>query len=77
VWVVGVDASGDKLWTEFDYTGPIALVFGGEHRGLRRLVREHCDAVVRLPMLGKVESLNISVTAGVVLYEVVRQRAPK
>jgi 23S rRNA (guanosine2251-2'-O)-methyltransferase len=75
VWVVGVDASGDKLWTEFDYTGPIALVFGGEHRGLRRLVREHCDAVVRLPMLGKVESLNISVTAGVVLYEVVRQRA--
>jgi len=75
VWVVGVDASGEKLWTEFDYTGPIALVFGGEHRGLRRLVREHCDVVVRLPMLGKVESLNISVTAGVVLYEVVRQRA--
>jgi 23S rRNA (guanosine2251-2'-O)-methyltransferase len=74
VWVVGVDASGEKLWTEFDYTGPIALVFGGEHRGLRRLVREHCDAVVRLPMLGRVESLNISVTAGVVLYEVVRQR---
>jgi 23S rRNA (guanosine2251-2'-O)-methyltransferase len=77
VWVVGVDASGEKLWTEFDYTGPIALVFGGEHRGLRRLVREHCDAVVRLPMLGKVESLNISVTAGVVLYEVVRQRAAR
>jgi 23S rRNA (guanosine2251-2'-O)-methyltransferase len=75
VWVVGVDASGEKLWTEFDYTGSIALVFGGEHRGLRRLVREHCDVVVRLPMLGKVESLNISVTAGVVLYEVVRQRA--
>jgi 23S rRNA (guanosine2251-2'-O)-methyltransferase len=77
VWVVGVDASGEKLWTEFDYTGPIALVFGGEHRGLRRLVREHCDAVVRLPMLGKVESLNISVTAGVVLYEVVRQRTAR
>jgi 23S rRNA (guanosine2251-2'-O)-methyltransferase len=75
IWVVGVDASGEKLWTEFDYTGPVALVFGGEHRGLRRLVRDHCDAVVRLPMLGKVESLNISVTAGVVLYEVVRQRS--
>ena len=74
VWVVGVDASGEKLWTEFDYTGPIAMVFGGEHRGLRRLVREHCDVVVRLPMLGKVESLNISVTAGVLLYEMVRQR---
>jgi len=75
IWIVGIDASGDKLWTDFDYTGPVALVFGGEHRGLRRLVREHCDVLVRLPMLGKVESLNISVTAGIVLYEVVRQRS--
>jgi 23S rRNA (guanosine2251-2'-O)-methyltransferase len=75
MWIVGIDASGDKLWTSFDYTGPVALVFGGEHRGLRRLVREHCDVLVRLPMLGKVESLNISVTAGIVLYEVVRQRS--
>jgi len=75
MWIVGIDASGDKLWTDFDYTGPVALVFGGEHRGLRRLVREHCDVLVRLPMLGKVESLNISVTAGIVLYEVVRQRS--
>jgi 23S rRNA (guanosine2251-2'-O)-methyltransferase len=74
LWIVGVDASGENLWTNFDYTGPVALVFGGEHRGLRRLVREHCDVLVRLPMLGKVESLNISVTAGIVLYEVVRQR---
>lgn len=74
IWVVGVDEEGEKLWTDFDYTGPVALVFGGEHRGLRRLVREHCDVVVRLPMLGKVSSLNVSVTAGVVLYEVVRQR---
>jgi 23S rRNA (guanosine2251-2'-O)-methyltransferase len=74
IWVVGVDAEGDKLWTQFDYTGPVALVFGGEHRGLRRLVREHCDVVVRLPMTGKVGALNVSVAAGVVLYEVVRQR---
>ena len=74
LWVVGVDEEGDRLWTDFDYTSPVALVFGGEHRGLRRLVREHCDVVVRLPMLGKVSSLNVSVTAGVVLYEVVRQR---
>ncbi|HET9943093.1 MAG TPA: 23S rRNA (guanosine(2251)-2'-O)-methyltransferase RlmB [Terriglobia bacterium] len=74
IWVVGVDEEGDRLWTEFDYTGPVALVFGGEHKGLRRLVREHCDVVVRLPMLGKVEALNVSVAAGVVLYEVVRQR---
>ena len=74
IWVAGVDEEGDRLWTDFDYTTPIALVFGGEHRGLRRLVREHCDVVVRLPMLGKVASLNVSVAAGVVLYEVVRQR---
>jgi 23S rRNA (guanosine2251-2'-O)-methyltransferase len=74
VWVVGVDPSGERFWTDFDYTGGVAVVFGGEHRGLRRLVREHCDVLVRLPMHGKVASLNISVAAGVVLYEAVRQR---
>ena len=74
LWVVGVDSAGTQDWTEFDYTGPTALVLGGEHRGLRRLVREHCDVLVCLPMLGKVASLNISVAAAVVLYEVVRQR---
>ena len=74
LWVIGVDPAGARDWTSFDYTGPVALVLGGEHRGLRRLVREHCDALVRLPMLGKIASLNISVAAGVVLYEVVRQR---
>jgi 23S rRNA (guanosine2251-2'-O)-methyltransferase len=74
LWIVGVDAAGTKDWTDFDYKGPIALVLGGEHRGLRRLVREHCDVLVCLPMLGNVASLNISVAAAVVLYEVVRQR---
>ncbi len=74
LWVVGVDTAGTQEWTGFDYRGSIALVLGGEHRGLRRLVREHCDALVRLPMRGKIASLNISVAAGVVLYEVVRQR---
>jgi 23S rRNA (guanosine2251-2'-O)-methyltransferase len=74
LWIVGVDEEGDKLWTDFDYTGPVALVFGGEHRGVRRLVREHCDVVVRLPMLGKISTLNVSVSAGIVLYEMVRQR---
>lgn len=73
-WVVGVDMAGKQDWTGFDYTGSIALVLGGEHRGLRRLVREHCDVLVRLPMLGKIASLNVSVAAGVLLYEVVRQR---
>jgi 23S rRNA (guanosine2251-2'-O)-methyltransferase len=77
LWVVGVDPKAKKLWTEYDYTGPVAVVLGGEHRGLRRLVREHCDILVQLPMLGKIESLNISVAAAVVLYEVVRQRTPQ
>src|SRR5262249_18396213 len=74
IWVVGVHPAGTEDWTDFDYKGPIAVVLGGEHRGLRRLVREHCDVLVRLPMLGNIQSLNISVAAGVVLYEIVRQR---
>ena len=74
-WIVGVDPQGKQAWTDYDYGGPVALVLGGEHRGLRRLVREHCDILVRIPMLGKIESLNISVAAAVVLYEVVRQRS--
>jgi 23S rRNA (guanosine2251-2'-O)-methyltransferase len=76
LWIVGVDPAGSKIWTGFDYKGPVGIVLGGEHRGLRRLVREHCDILVRLPMLGKIESLNISVAAAVVLYEIVRQRMP-
>src|SRR5436309_4044012 len=74
LWIVGIDVEATQDWTSFDYRGAVALVFGGEHRGLRRLVRQHCDVLVRLPMLGKIASLNISVAAGVVLYEVVRQR---
>ncbi len=75
LWVIGVDAAGTLDWTDYDYKGPVALVFGGEHDGLRRLVREHCDVLVRLPMLGRIASLNIAVAAGVILYEVVRQRS--
>ena len=74
LWIVGVDPAGTQDWTHFDYKTPVALVLGGEHRGLRRLVREHCDTLVRIPMLGRIASLNISVAAGVALYEVVRQR---
>jgi len=74
LWIVGVDPTAKQIWTEFDYKGPIAIVLGGEHKGLRRLVREHCDVLVRLPMLGRIQSLNISVAAAVVLYEALRQR---
>jgi 23S rRNA (guanosine2251-2'-O)-methyltransferase len=74
IWVVGFDAAGSERWDKVDCRGPVALVFGGEGRGLRRLVREHCDHLVGLPLFGHVASLNVSVAAGVALYEVVRQR---
>jgi 23S rRNA (guanosine2251-2'-O)-methyltransferase len=74
VWVVGLEQSGEMSYTEYDYRGAVALVFGGEGHGLRRLVREHCDTVVSIPMLGRITSLNVSVAVGVVLFEAVRQR---
>ena len=64
-----------ESYTDVDWTVPSAVVLGAEGTGLRRLVRERCDRLVRLPMLGSVSSLNVSVAAGVVLYEAVRQRA--
>jgi 23S rRNA (guanosine2251-2'-O)-methyltransferase len=73
-WVVGFDASGRERWDSVDYKRKIALVLGGEGRGMRRLVREHCDHLVSLPLFGHVASLNVSVAAGIALYEVIRQR---
>jgi 23S rRNA (guanosine2251-2'-O)-methyltransferase len=73
IWVVGLDAGG-RRWDKIDFKRPIALVLGGEGRGLRRLVRENCDELAALPLFGHVTSLNVSVAAGAVLYEVVRQR---
>jgi 23S rRNA (guanosine2251-2'-O)-methyltransferase len=74
LWTVGFDASGARRWDAVDYKRPLALVLGGEGRGIRRLVRERCDEVVSIPLFGHVASLNVSVAAGVALYEVVRQR---
>ena len=74
VWIVGLDPVGSAAWTSFDLTGPVALVLGGEGRGLRRLARETCDVVLRIPLAPGVESLNLSVAAGIGLYEAVRQR---
>lgn len=74
VWTVGLDAEADRPYDAVDYTKPTALVLGAEGAGLRRLVRERCDWVVAIPLVGHVESLNVSVAAGVALFEVLRQR---
>ncbi len=74
VFVVGLEADGESLYGGVDFTVSTAVVLGSEGRGLRRLVRERCDRVVSIPMLGQVNSLNVGVAAGVVLYEAVRQR---
>lgn len=75
VWTIGLAGEAETVYTDVDWTLPSAVVLGAEGTGLRRLVRERCDRLVRLPMRGAVESLNVSVAAGVVLYEAVRQRA--
>ncbi|MEU7766253.1 23S rRNA (guanosine(2251)-2'-O)-methyltransferase RlmB [Nocardia sp. NPDC049190] len=74
VQVIGLDAGGDTTLDEFDGRGPTVIVVGSEGKGLSRLVRETCDAIVSIPMAGPVESLNASVAAGVLLSEVARQR---
>lgn len=74
VWSVGADAAADKAVHEVDLKGGIALVLGAEGDGLRQLTRQTCDFLVSLPQLGAVESLNVSVAAGMLLYEAVRQR---
>jgi 23S rRNA (guanosine2251-2'-O)-methyltransferase len=74
VWVVGASGEAQKSLYECDLAGPVAWVLGAEGEGLRRLTRELCDELVRIPMLGAVESLNVSVAAGVCLYETVRRR---
>lgn len=75
VWTVGLAGEGPVAYTAVDLTLPTALVLGGEGTGLRRLVREKCDWLVRIPMRGHVGSLNVSVAAGVAIFEAVRQRA--
>ncbi len=74
LWIVGTDAAAEKVYTEIDYTMPIAMVIGNEGKGIRQLVKEKCDFVVKIPVYGKVESLNASVAGALILYEVVRKR---
>ena len=74
IWVIGAAAEAKQSYTDWDWKLPAAIVLGSEGHGLHRLVREHCDTLVRIPVVGKLESLNVSVAAGVLLYEVRRQR---
>lgn len=74
LWVIGADMDGDKPYYQADLRGPVLVVVGGEGRGLSRLAKEACDFLVRIPMRGKISSLNASVACSLLLYEVYRQR---
>lgn len=73
-WVAGADMEGTQIYYQSNLTGPLLLVMGSEGRGLGRLVKEQCDFLVRIPMKGKVNSLNVSVAGSLLLYEIMRQR---
>ena len=73
-WIVGLEGESDRLFTDVDYTVPVGLVIGNEGKGIRRLVREHCDHLVRIPLYGRIESLNASVAGALAMYEVARTR---
>lgn len=77
IWVVGAAGDAKQLYTDWDWKLPNAIFLGSEGHGLHRLVREHCDTLVRIPVAGRLESLNVSVAAGVLLYEARRQRTAK
>ena len=77
VWLVGTDDTAERTLYDADLAGPVAVVMGSEGEGLRRLTRDSCDQLVSIPMAGAVESLNVSVATGIVLFEAVRQRSAK
>ena len=74
IWIVGADQEADQTLYDMNLTGPLAWVLGAEGEGMRRLTREHCDQLVRIPMIGSVESLNVSVAGGICLAETLRHR---
>lgn len=74
IWIYGTDMQTDKYYYDEDYKGSVAIVIGSEGFGMNRLVKENCDFLIKIPMKGKITSLNASVSAGIVMYEVVKQR---
>ena len=77
LWIIGTDGKAENYYYEQDLTGPIALVIGSEGYGMNRLVSENCDILVKIPMKGKITSLNASVAGGILLYEIFKQRTVK
>lgn len=73
-WIVGSSLENSKNYTEIDYKIPVAVIVGNEEKGIRRLTAENCDFLVQIPMKGKIQSLNVSVAAGILLFEILRQR---
>ncbi len=75
-WIIGSSLSeGSRVYTEVDYKIPLALVLGNEEKGIRRLTIDNCDLLIKIPMAGKIQSLNVSVSAGIILFEILRQRS--
>ncbi len=77
IWICGTDISTDTYYDEQDFTGSIAIIIGSEGFGMSRLVKENCDFLVKIPMKGKITSLNAAVSAGIVIYEAVKQKKNK
>lgn len=77
VWIVGTDGSAETLYYKQDLTGPIAIIVGSEGRGMNKLTMKNCDFLVKIPMMGKITSLNASVSGGIVLFEALKQRLEK
>ena len=74
LWIIGTDGQAEKYYYDLDFKGPIAIVIGSEGTGMSRLTKENVDLLVKIPMNGKITSLNASVSAGIVVYEAVKQR---
>jgi 23S rRNA (guanosine2251-2'-O)-methyltransferase len=77
IWVIGAAGEAENLLYDTDLSGPLALVMGAEEKGLRRLTRENCDTLIKIPMTGLISSLNVSVATGVCLFEALRQRGKR
>ncbi len=74
-WIIGSDSSGDKIYTDKIYNQPLVILIGSEGQGLRHGVLKQCDYIIKIPLLGRVSSLNASVSAGIILYEILRQKS--